>query len=455
MKMKSFIMRVISALVVASFCFMASCTKEEAFTDTDTEEKTDMMPSDTVYNDTEKNTDTTDNAQPDEKTILDLKWNLGYVASSTHGTKPNQLVTGSGGGNYSYTDVFTVEKAGTTITFVDDNLNSNADLKFASSSAYVISSWKKQGDEWTLDLDGANYAGSSTMTSDVLVSYKDGVATYSYTTTLDKESLRLCFRSGQTSSFTPASYPKVISEYTGKEGTAEYKLTLKKWIEDSKTDFYSSALEGLTVNALGDSYFAGQGLPAEQIWINLMAKKYGMSMNNYGIGGSTVSKYVTDKNPMCDRYDTMAANGADIILVEGGRNDFNSGVPIGTVDSSDETTYSGALNVIIDGIQEKYPDAMIVCISPWNFPNASGKSLTYVDYADAMQSVAERQGVYFIRACDSQISGIDMRNSAFREQYCIKPTDVSHLNCEGMKIAMPHFEKVLAEYYQDFIGKKG
>ena len=179
-----------------------------------------------------------------------------------------------------------------------------------------------------------------------------------------------------------------------------------------------------------------------------------LKVNNYGIGGSTVS-YVANKNPMCDRYEAMADNGADIILVEGGRNDFNSSVPIGTVDSNDKTTYSGALNVIIDGLQAKYPDAMIVCISSWNFPDVAGKSLTYADYANAMEAVAQRQGVYFIRACDPQISGIDMRNSSFKAQYCIKPTDVSHLNFEGMKIAMPHFEKVLAEYYEDHLNKKG
>ena len=443
MKIKFFAKRILYVLLAIFCCFTVSCVKEEESMDKEKEVIADTQPTDTQEsNDTESKKDDTVPDDIPQKEVLELTWNLGYVASATHGTKPNQIVSGSSGGYYSYTDVFTVPKAGTTITFIDDNSNSNADLKFASSSAYVISSWKMEESEWVIDLHGANYAGSSTTTSDILTSYKDGVATYSYTTTLDNESLRLCFRSGHTATFTPASFPEVTAELTGNEGTAALQLS-----------FYSSALEGLTVNALGDSYFAGQGLPAEQIWINLMANKYGMNMNNYGIGGSSVS-YVENKNPMCDRYDAMADNGADIILVEGGRNDFNSGVPIGTVDSNDKTTYSGALNVIIDGIQAKYPDAMIVCISPWNFPNSSGKSLTYVDYADAMQAVAERQGVYFIRACDTQISGIDMRSSAFKAQYCIKPTDVSHLNFEGMKIAMMHFEKILAEYYQDFINKK-
>ena len=175
-------------------------------------------------------------------------------------------------------------------------------------------------------------------------------------------------------------------------------------------------------------------------------------MNNYGKGGSTVSNYV-NKNPMCIRYSSMSNNNADIILLEGGRNDFNQSVPIGATDSHDKKTFSGALNVIIEGLKEKYPNAMIVCISNWNFPGTKN-GLDYTDYADAMEAVAEQQDVYFIRACDPEVSGINMKSTTFRAQYCMNPDDISHLNAAGMKIAMEHFEKILAEYYQDFLDKK-
>ena len=226
-----------------------------------------------------------------------------------------------------------------------------------------------------------------------------------------------------------------------------------EWLERSKEKYYADILEDVTINALGDSYFGGSTLGKDKTWLALLKKKYGLGMNNYGIGGSTVSNYVTNNNPMCDRYVRMADNNADIIIIEGGRNDFNNDVPIGEVDSYDTETFSGALNVIVEGVKERYPNAMIVCISNWNFPDTK-YGRTYLDYADAMEAVAERQEVYFIRACDPKISGVDMSSDYFRRTYCLKSTDVSHLNLQGMKLVMERFEVVLAEYYLDFLSKK-
>ena len=218
------------------------------------------------------------------------------------------------------------------------------------------------------------------------------------------------------------------------------------------SDSELEVLKGITVNALGDSYFDGYKIDKADNWVSLFGKKHGINMNNYGISGSTVSNLL-NKDPMCERYASMANNNADIILLEGGRNDFNKEVPIGSVNSYDTKTFSGALNIIIGGLKRKYPNAMIVCISNWNFPGSKSGN-TYLTYANAMAEVAEKQGVYFIPAYDPEISGIDMTNEAFREQYCIAKDDISHLNPEGMKIALAHFEKVIAIYYKDFLSKK-
>lgn len=229
---------------------------------------------------------------------------------------------------------------------------------------------------------------------------------------------------------------------------------IDNWLKKSTDEYYSSVLEGLTLTAVGDSYFEGDKLGREYVWLSLLSKKYGIVLNNYGINGSTVSDYVTEYNPMCCRVSSITASGADIVLIEGGRNDFNNNVPIGTEDSRDTKTYSGALNVIIDAMKQKNPKAMFVCISPWNFTDSAEKPLTYLDYANAMERIAYLRGLYFIRACDPTVSGIDMRNAEFRAENCLKPTSVSHLNLEGMKKAMTHFEKILAAYYSDFINKK-
>ncbi len=239
--------------------------------------------------------------------------------------------------------------------------------------------------------------------------------------------------------------------YAVSESVIQSDATTSASETDAETDFYDSNLIGLSVNAIGDSYFEGNGLKSEYVWLNLMAKKYAIDMNNYGKNGSTVSNYVTEYNPMCERYANMTENYTDIILIEGGKNDFNKNVPIGTEDSRDTKTFSGALNVIIDGMKEKYPDAMIVCISPWNFTGTNGNGQSYLDYANAMREVAKAQDVFYIRACDPTVSGVNMQDPSFRAQYCMKSTDVSHLNAEGMKIAMAHFEKILSEYYQIFL----
>ncbi|MBR7099457.1 MAG: SGNH/GDSL hydrolase family protein [Clostridia bacterium] len=379
--------------------------------------------------------------------ILALDWSMGYVKSDTG------AIVSTANSAYSYTEVFTIPKAGTTVTFVDNNTNANGDTGFASGGALVVSSWSKDpSGGWVFDAEGANYVGTGGTLSDILVSNADRTVTYSYTTSIDHENLRLCFRSGQTSTFTPAVFPTVTAVYTGAKGTAHEKMMLQQYIEESRATYYDDALEGITVNALGDSYFAGNHLASEYIWINLLAEKYGMTMNNYGRNGSTVSNYTTERTPMCERYVDMADNAPQIVLLEGGRNDFSFHVPVGSSDSTDTHTFSGAFNVIIDGVQEKYPDAMIVLISSWNFPdNAEGLRVQYVN---AMRSIAENQGVYMIDASDSEAIGVDMTNDAFRRQYCMGANDVSHLNKEGMKLVMPRFERYISEYYADFLRNK-
>lgn len=238
------------------------------------------------------------------------------------------------------------------------------------------------------------------------------------------------------------------------KGTVEVKDPIEEWFENSKEEQYYSSLNGVTINAIGDSYFAGNGLNPYYVWPQLLATKYNALLNNYGRNGSTMSNYTTEKNPMCDRYVNMPS-GADIILVEGGKNDFNYAVPIGTIDSYDTRTFMGALNTIISGLKASNPNAMIVMVTNWKFNGTNDAGLNYAAYANAMVAVAEAQGVYCINASDPSTVGVDMTDSSFRAQYCMNPNDVSHLNLAGMMYVMPKFEKIIAEYYAEFLEGKG
>ena len=385
-------------------------------------------------------------------TVLEtkIKWNFGMVASPDYYTKPNSIVPNEN--YYSYTDVIEIPFAGTTLTFTDDNTNSGGDANFATYTAYVVSSWKKMNGKWVMDTESVNnFSGMGEPFSEIMKTVS-GNAVYTYTTSQDNECIRLCYRSGQTSNYTPEQFPEVTVTYTAQPGTASKKIQTHEWAKSTSSEFYAKELEGLTVNALGDSYFAGNGLDRAYNWLSLLGAKYGMDMNNYGMNASMLSNYTGKGNPMCIRYANMVEKDVDIVIVEGGKNDFNNSTPIGATDSRDIKTFSGALNVIIEGLKEKYPNAMIVCITPWNFSGNKG-GLTYKSYADAMMAVAAAQGVYCINASDPSVSGVDMTKGAFKKQYSMKSSDESHLNIEGMKIPFKSFEKLIAEYYKDFKSK--
>lgn len=230
----------------------------------------------------------------------------------------------------------------------------------------------------------------------------------------------------------------------------EETLTLEEWIEKDKERAYYDVLEGKTIDLIGDSYFAGHILDPSQVWPSLLAEKYGMTCVNYGINGSSLSNYTTENSPMVDRYESMPDNDPDIVLVDGGRNDYNLNVPIGEDGSTDTKTMKGALRTLLTGLQEKYPGAKIICITVWEVGNkANGLDLVCSDYGRAMIEVCEDMGVACINAMDSEDIGVDMTDIRFRRQYCLTHSDISHLNLEGMKLVLPVFEAHIAEIYSE------
>ena len=56
-------------------------------------------------------------------------------------------------------------------------------------------------------------------------------------------------------------------------------------------------------------------------------------------------------------------------------------------------------------------------------------------------------GVACINAMDQAATGVYMTDSAFRTKYCMKASDISHLNEAGMKLVFPVFEKAIADFY--------
>ena len=58
--------------------------------------------------------------------------------------------------------MYTIPKAGTTVTFGISEENTTGLVEIASSDVYVISQWQQENGEWSIMPDGANYIGDDT-----------------------------------------------------------------------------------------------------------------------------------------------------------------------------------------------------------------------------------------------------------------------------------------------------
>lgn len=126
------------------------------------------------------------------------------------------------------------------------------------------------------------------------------------------------------------------------------------------------------INFLGDSITEGHGVSCrENTFCNLLARDEGLAAaRNYGIGGTRIApQHSRSGNNAWDqdfisRVEKMAPD-ADIIVVFGGTNDYGHGdAPIGYFTDSTPETFYGALHTLIRKLYEKYPDKLIVFMTP-------------------------------------------------------------------------------------------
>ncbi len=212
---------------------------------------------------------------------------------------------------------------------------------------------------------------------------------------------------------------------------------------------YFDILRGKRAYFIGDSLFGGHGIGKENSWINMLCEKYEMIYENAGINGCTLSACEGGANPIIRRYVDLPSEIPDIIVVEGGRNDFNKCAALGSIEEKDETTYIGALASLFEGLKDRYPGALIIAVSFWKTTTVNKAGDACNLYVEAMLSACADMGVPVVNAYDEERSGIYMTDKAFREKYSYVPGDVCHLNIDGMKLALPFFEREIARIYED------
>ena len=197
-------------------------------------------------------------------------------------------------------------------------------------------------------------------------------------------------------------------------------------------------LQGLKINFLGDSITEGHGCSCdEKKFTSLIAAEYGAITRCYGIGGTRIARQT---QVSCDpRWDLDFPSrvaemdpDADLIVVFGGTNDFGHGeASFGAFDDRRVDTFCGALHVLYTSLLEKYPEAVIMVMTPLHRatedePNMHGKVLA--DYVGMIRKAAE---YYSLPVLDLwAVSGIQPAVTVMKDKYMpdgLHPNDAGHV----------------------------
>ena len=177
--------------------------------------------------------------------------------------------------------------------------------------------------------------------------------------------------------FTQDDYNNSVNKFKFVEGNSLTYEVLTQEISEikipklitNKTNI-ESWYKGKKIATYGDS------LTAMNYWQPFVKKYFNTGeIVNCGVGGSTIANISesdrTDYMSGDDRINSIPSD-VDVILFEGGRNDWSYNLNIGSMakgtESLDNTTFYGAYQMTLAKLIKKFPNTLILC---WNIPNGS------------------------------------------------------------------------------------
>ncbi len=252
------------------------------------------------------------------------------------------------------------------------------------------------------------------------------------------------------------------TSYTKQAGDAYMRLTYEDAFVPSaqvevgatQTSYeaYGQRLTSDILNAVQPSKWAnkaflsyGDSLTAQLEWQPEISEKLGLLHTAAGVGGRRVSG-ASGMNVQAT-IDALPVD-QDLIIVLGGTNDWAASVPLGapyttgtsgglptiTLNTNVNEFY-GALNVMVQRLQTKYPTGRLCLAAPpwsempsrvtagtWAQDSVNLQGLTIVEYGDAIAAVARFHGLPFI---DFRETGINATNN---ETYMKNDGDWLHPN---------------------------
>lgn len=196
------------------------------------------------------------------------------------------------------------------------------------------------------------------------------------------------------------------------------------------------AFSGKKITAFGDSITQGTtspGLTQGTPYIKHFADHVGATLSNQAVSGQ---KIASDTQYSIYTKITSYTDTTDFIVVAGGTNDYNTGVELGTYESTaGVSTFYGALKAICTYLQTNYPDTPVIFITPIPYTdiaieahNSAGYTLN--DYRKAIYEIAT---LYGFSVVSGAALGMPTEPGGWNNTMC-DDADGCHPTAEGHKL---------------------
>ena len=172
-------------------------------------------------------------------------------------------------------------------------------------------------------------------------------------------------------------------------------LELQTQINNNNTGSIYERLHGKVIIGLGDSLMIGSQEALGHTWLENIQEQYGAICHNYGVSGSPIAGDTPDA--MNKRLDAIldANNSCDYFILEGGANDKNQNIHIGSINSEGTNSVMGAVMYIIKKVRSKYgKNCHILGMTTYHrYDDVNDIGLTEQNYVDAVMLACSTLGI--------------------------------------------------------------
>lgn len=231
-------------------------------------------------------------------------------------------------------------------TYFDDSITVGENgISIPSLSDLVFA----EGETWRVTWDGVEYLCNTTIYQGWLW-------------TIGNQSLATAADDGVNEPFLLYNYGGGAMNGNARTGGTHTLKLEKQTSSGSGGGSSTNPLSGKILSTTGDSIAAGAGNNGTG-YPEIVASDNSMTVQNIAVGGGTVA-YVNANTFCISRSISSMRSDADFVLLEGGGNDADSGVPLGTLSSGytatlDDTTFAGAIESMFKAALARFPDKKI------------------------------------------------------------------------------------------------